>query len=221
MAILQIPIAKAGKGVTFAVDTDVFNELMADNPEAAMRIVEEGFKAILNSRMSKLAAPSKLEGADYEANKAAALAKAEENLDDLKAGKLVKRASTAKATGVDRAVMTKAVQLARDVIRGELRKAGVKISHVAPREITEYAKQQVAENPKYIEDAKALIAEAAEIKPSVDIASVIKLDPKRVAKAEKEKAARKEERQLSAKQAGIVGKRGKAPPRRPQEQTAH
>ena len=186
-----------------------------------MRIVEEGFKAILNSRMSKLAAPSKLEGADYEANKAAALAKAEENLDDLKAGKLVKRASTAKATGVDRAVMTKAVQLARDVIRGELRKAGVKISHVAPREITEYAKQQVAENPKYIEDAKALIAEAAEIKPSVDIASVIKLDPKRVAKAEKEKAARKEERQLSAKQAGIVGKRGKAPPRRPQEQTAH
>lgn len=222
MAILQIPIAKAGKGVTFAVDTDVFNELMVDNPEAAMRIVEEGFKVILNSRMSKLAAPSKLEGAEAEANKAEALAKAEENLNDLKAGKLKKKSGSAKAAGVDRAVMTKAVQLARDVVRNELKKAGVKIGHVAPSDITAYAKQLVGDNPKFIEDAKLAIAEAAEIKPAIDLASVIKVDPKRVAKAEKEKAERKAERQLSAKQSGIVAKRGaKAPPRRPEGHTAH
>jgi len=215
MPILNIPIAKAGKGVTFAVDTDVFNALMEDNPEAAMRIVEEGFKAILNSRMSKLAAPSKLEGAEAEANKAAALAKAEENLNDLKAGKLTKKTSAAKAAGVNRAELTEAIRLAKNVVKNEIRKAGQKVSLVAAKVITDAAKALVESNPSFIEEAKANLAEAAKVEPKMDIMSLIKLDPKLVAKAEADKAERKA--QLSAKQASKPAKhKGKVPPRRPE-----
>jgi hypothetical protein len=155
--------------------------------------------------MSKLAAPSKLEGAEAEANKAAALAKAEENLSDLKAGKLVKRSASASKTGVPREVMTEAIRLAKDVVKNEIRKAGLKISHVAPKEITENAKALVAADPSYVEMATEELAKRA-AKPSViDIKSIIKEDPKLKAKAIAAAAERKS--QLSAKQAGKVAPR--------------
>lgn len=220
MPILQIPITKAGKGVTFDVDTDLFNSLLADNPEAALRIVEEGFKAILNSRMTskEFGAPSKLEGDALEAQKAAALAKAQKNLDDLVAGNLSKKAKSAKAAGVDRAVMTEAVRLAKEVVKNEIRRAGMKVSMVAAKDITAAAKVQVEQDPSYIEQAKANIAERASIQSAINIATLISEDPKKVAKAKKEAEERKAARQLSAAQAGKTEKRsakGKVPPRRP------
>lgn len=224
MAILNIPIAKAGKGVTIEVDTQVFNELMESNPEAATRIVEEGLKVLLNARMSKLAAPSKLEGEAYEANKEAALEKAQENLAALREGKLVKKAAGAKAAGVDRAVMTEAVRLAKDVVKNEIRKAGMKISHVPAKDITAAAKVQVDSNPQFIIDAKAALAERAKISSVVDIKSIISESPKLIAEAEAKKAERKA--QLSAKQAGKPEKRPapKVVPRKPTAEvrpTAH
>lgn len=154
MAILQIPITKAGKGVTFSVDTDEINELPA---EVFARIVEEGMKVLLNSRMSKLEAPSKLEGAALESAKTAALAKAAENLSDLKAGKLVKRSASAKASTVDRAVMTEALRLAKEVVKNEIRKAGEKPSHYAASQITAMAKEVLEADDSYLATAKANI----------------------------------------------------------------
>lgn len=216
--MIRIPIAKGGKGAIFEIDTDDLNEAFESNGNLMMLLVTEGLKVVLNSRMSKLAAPSKLEGKAAEDNKAAALTKAAENYSDFKSGKLSKKTSAAKAEGVDRAVMTEALRLAKAVVKNEIRKAGQKPSLVAAKEITEYAKQFVEADPSYIEQAKDNIAA---LKAKADAAVVetplnIKLDPKLVKKAEEAKAARKE--QLSAKQAGTVAKRGgaKVPPRRPE-----
>ena len=207
MAILQIPITKAGKGVTFSVDTDEINELPA---EVFARIVEEGMKVLLNSRMSKLEAPSKLEGAALESLKAKALELAEKNLSDLKAGKLVKRSASAKASTVDRAVMTEALRLAKEVVKNEIRKAGEKPSHYAASQITAMAKEVLEADDSYLVTAKANIdSRTAIVVPKITIQ---KPDAKKVAKLEADKAAKKT--QLSAKQAGLPGK-GKVPPRKP------
>ena len=207
MAILQIPITKAGKGVTFSVDTDEINELPV---EVFARIVEEGMKVLLNSRMSKLEAPSKLEGAALESAKTAALAKAAENLSDLKAGKLVKRSASAKASTVDRAVMTEALRLAKEVVKNEIRKAGEKPSHYAASQITAMAKEVLEADDSYLATAKANIdSRTAIVVPKLTIQ---KPDATKVAKLEADKADK--QKQLSAKQAGLPGK-GKVPPRKP------
>lgn len=216
--LIRIPIAKGGKDAFIDVDTDDLNAAFDVNGGLMMELIAEGLKVKLNSRMSKELAPSKLEGAQLEAAKASALKVAAKNYDDLKAGKLSKKTGASKAEGVDRAVMTEAIRLAKAVVKNEIRKAGQKPSLVAPKEITEFAKQFVETDPSYIEQAKENIAA---LKAKADAAVVetplnIKLDPKLVAKAEEAKAARKS--QLSAKQAGLVAKKGsaKVPPRRPE-----
>lgn len=222
MAILNIPITKAGKGVTIAVDSAILNELLDNNVEAALRVFEEGLKVLMNAKNSKFAAPSKLEGAAYEENKALALAQAEQNLADLKEGKLVKRStSAAKAAGVDRAVMTEATRLAKDVVKNEIRKAGKKISLVPAKDITAAAKSMVEAYPQFIEDAKAALAERAKIQSPLDIASLISESPTLIAEAEAKKAERKAA--TSAKQAGKVEKRAtaKVPPARPKTEVRH
>lgn len=218
MATLNIPISKGGKDCTFALDTDVFNQLMTDNPELAQEIVAEGFKTILNKRMTTgFDAPSKLKGEALEKQREAALAKAQQNLDDFVAGNLSSRKASTKAKGIDRAVMTEAMNAAKAVVRDLIRKAGKRPSLVAAKDITAAAKRLVEDDPSYIEAAKATIAERAQIKASVDLGDLLKEDATLVAKADKAKAERKA--QLSAKQAGKPEKRakgGKVPPRRPE-----
>lgn len=212
---IHIPITKAGKGVVFVFDKDELAELP---DEVYSQVFQEGLKVFLNSRMSKLEAPSKLTGAALEDASAKALDKAAENLRDLKAGKLLKRSAATKATaGVDRAVMTEALRLAKEVVKNEIRKAGMKISHVPAKDITAAAKIQVEGNPKYLADAAANIAERAKIPSVGDIKSLITESPKLVAEAEARKAEKAKSKGLSAKQAGIPTKRAgaKVPPRRP------
>lgn len=223
MATLNIPITKAGKNVMFEVDTDVFNTLMETNPELALELVAEGFKTILNKRMTTgFDAPSKLEGKALEDQKAAALAKAQQNLDDFVAGKLSTRKAGGKAKGVERAVMTEAMNVARSVVRDRIRKAGKRPSLVATKDITAAAKKLVEADESFIENAKATIAERAKVQTAVNLDDFIKEDATLVAKADKAKAERKS--QLSAKQASKPKARaGKAPPRRPEMSagTAH
>ena len=217
MATLNIPITKAGKNVTFEVDTDVFNTLMETNTALALELVAEGFKAILNKRMTTgFDAPSKLEGKALEEQKAAALSKAQQNLDDFIAGKLSSRKASGKAKGVERAVMTEAMNLARSVVKDRIRKAGKRPSLVATKDITAAAKKLVEADESFIETAKATIAERAKVQTEVDLDDFIKEDATLVAKADKAKAERKS--QLSAKQAGKPASRakGKVPPRRPE-----
>ena len=207
MAVLNIPVTKAGSKIE--VDTDKL-------PEDAFRaVVEAGLKTLLNMSMSKILTKG-LEGDDLAKAQSAALEKAQANLDNLLAGK-VKRGRTAakdasgnKVTGP---VMTEARRLAKEVVKNEIRAAGMKISHIEASVITKAANELISADPSFIAQAQANLEARSTVKSAVDIKSLVHESPKLVAKAEKAKAEKKD--QLSAKQAGKVA------PRKPREAGAH
>lgn len=199
MAILNVPITKAGAALS--VDTDALPE------EAFRAVVEAGLKALLNLGMSKILTKG-LEGDKLSEAQAAALAKATENLDNLKAGKVKKGRATAKdANGnkVSGPVMTEARRLAKEVVKNEIRAAGMKISHIEASVITKAANELIAADPSFITKATENLEARSQVKTSIDISALVHESPKLVAKAEKAKAERKT--QLSAKQAGKVAPR--------------
>lgn len=209
MAILRIPITKAGNR-PIEIDTD------ADlNDEMYLLALEEGLKVLMNKRMSKVPAQKGLEGKALSDAQDSAYAIAEENYASLKAGKLRKgRAGPTTADGkkVSGVIMTEARRLAKEVVKNEIRAAGMKISHVEASEITKAANALIAADPSFIEQATANIEARAVKTTTVDIKSLIHESPKLVQAAEARKAASKT--QLSAKQAG------KAAPRKGQQANA-
>jgi methionyl-tRNA synthetase len=231
MATLSIPISKAGKGATFEVDSSDLDEAMDSNPELMKALIVEGLKSFLNSRMSKLAAPTKLEGEDLVAAKTEALAKAAENYADLKAGKLVKRTTSKSSSKEAKEVLTEALRECKEVVRDRLKAAKVRISTVAAKDITAAAKKLFAEREEfYISKAKSTLSKReAEAQSEAEVvdAALPQPDPKLVAKLEAEKVERKAA--TSVKQAGMVTKRagkgkGPVPPRKgdtPAHQTQH
>lgn len=217
----QIPIAKGGKGAVIEVSEEEINNLDAS---IFSMIIKEGLKALLNTRMGKqILAPTKLEGAEAEANKKLALAQASKNLTDLKAGKLVKR-EAAKSSTADRATMTEAVRLAKAVIRDRIRAANMRPSMVPAKTQTEAAKRLVEADPSFILKAKenlAAVADVAKEDAVLDLSDILREDPALVAKANKEKEERQKSKTLSKTQAGQTAKHGtvKVPPARPQHQS--
>jgi hypothetical protein len=223
MGVLNIPVVKAG-GKTIAIDTDT------DLDDRMFKLaLEEGLKVLINAKMSKITAQSKLEGAELEASRAAALEIAEKNLAAIKSGEFKKggRSTSASSTKIPREVMTEARRLAKEVIKNEIRAAGMKISHVEPRDITAAANNLLETDPSYIEQAKAniearnVVAPVSTDDPTVVAAAKSKLaslglsgeSPKLLAAAEERKA--KSKAVLSATQAG------KAAPRKGAQPTAH
>ena len=209
MTILQIPITKAGKGVYIEVDTDELQSVDAAS-EVMLDLLARGLKDALNSRMgtgfasgSTLATKHGADSKEVEDNKAACLDKAKENLSDLMAGKLTKKAKA--PTAEKREVITAARRLAREIVKNTIREKGGKPSHYAPSEITKWADVLIADDPSYVEDAKAELERLAKTasKPMKTIMD-IKPDPKKVAKAKAEADSRKT--QLSATQAGLSAK---------------
>lgn len=207
MAVLNIPVTKAGSKIE--VDTDKL-------PEDAFRaVVEAGLKTLLNMSMSKILTKG-LEGDDLAKAQSAALEKAQANLDDLLAGKVKRGRTAAKdASGnkVSGPVMTEARRLAKEVVKNEIRAAGMKISHIEASVITKAANELISADPSFIAQAQANLEARSTVKSAVDIKSLVHESPKLVAKAEKAKAEKKD--QLSAKQAGKVA------PRKPREAGAH
>lgn len=199
MATLRIPVTKAGNSLE--VDTDSLPE------EAFRSVVEAGLKALLNLGMSKILTKG-LEGDQLSAAQAAALAKATENLDNLKAGKVKKgRAAAKDANGnkVSGPVMTEARRLAKEVVKNEIRAAGMKISHIEASVITKAANELIAADPSFIAKATENLEARSQVKSAVDIKALVHESPKLIAKAEKDKAERK--LTLSIKQAGKVAPR--------------
>ena len=199
MATLNVPITKAGSSLS--IDTDALPE------ESFRAVVEAGLKALLNLGMSKILTKG-LEGDQLSAAQAAALAKATENLDNLKAGKVKKGRATAKdANGnkVSGPVMTEARRLAKEVVKNEIRAAGMKISHIEASVITKAANELIAADPSFITKATENLEARSQVKTTINISTLVHESPKLVAKAEKAKAERKT--QLSAKQAGKVAPR--------------
>lgn len=202
----KVPITKAGKGQYITVTSD---ELKALGDNAFSAIVAAGLKVMLNANMSKF--PTKdLDGDELSTQQAKIMEKAAENKAKVLAGEVKSRGATATAADgskVPGPVMTKARQLAKETVKDELRKAGIRISLVAPTDITAYANKLLADDPSYIAEATKLIEETkakAADKGSV-IARLAELgiseSPILVQKAEKAKAAKAKDKPVSAKQA--------------------
>ena len=202
MATLQVPITKGE--ATVAVDIDQI-------PEALFQYaVALGLKTILNRGMSKITKTT--------ADKLRlAMEAAEKNLQALYEGK-VRMTGGVKVKEAKGEINTEALRLAKLAVKDSIKEAGQKISHYDAKEITIAAKELIAQDATYVEQAKANIEARKSVKPKVGIdVSKIAVSAKRVADAEQKKKddkikrdAKKECKPLSAKQAGKVAPRAKA-----------
>ena len=204
MSTMNIKVTKAGKSLEV--------DLQSLPDEAYQFVLQKGLEALLNARMSKVLTKD-LEGEKLAEAQAAALKIAEENLANLQAGKISKARGGAKDANGNKVaanVMTEARRLAKEVVKNEIRAAGMKISHVEASVITKAANELIAADPSFIENAKANIEARSAVKSAINIADLVHESPKLVAKAEAIKAERKS--QLSAKQAGKAAPRKKKAP---------
>ena len=204
MSTMNIKVTKAGKSLEV--------DLQELPDEAYQFVLQKGLEALLNARMSKVLTKD-LEGEKLAEAQAAALKIAEENLANLQAGKITKARGGAKDANGNKVaanVMTEARRLAKEVVKNEIRAAGMKISHVEPSVITKAANELIAADPSFIEEAKANIEKRSVVKSAINIADLVHESPKLVAKAEAVKAERKT--QLSAKQAAKPAPRKKKAP---------
>lgn len=216
--ILKIPVKGGGM-------VEINTRELPNNVYAAALAL--GLKDLANRGMTKITTKG-LEGDELAKAKAAAQAKAEKNVADLKAGKLPRiagqKADSGKIPGV---VMTEARRLARNLIKDEIKASGGKVSHYSAKEITEAANAYLAseEGKSLIEEAKQAVAKRTETvlggKTEDEAAAAskaklanlgLKADPKKVAKAEEAAKAKKEAKEktdavLSAARAGQVKSR--------------
>lgn len=191
MAVLQVPITK-GKA-TVEIDTE---QVPIDVYAEALLL---GFKELANRGMSKI---TKASTKDEDELKSLAMEAAEKNVAAIMSGKIRFLGKKAKS-GESAAVMTEARRIAKNLVKDGIKAAGMKISNVPAKEITQAANVLLAEDPSLVEQAKANLEERAKVPANVAlIKSLIKEDPKLVAKA---KAANEAKRKtLSATQAGKV-----------------
>jgi hypothetical protein len=195
MAILNVPITKAK--ASLEIDTDKLPD------EVYKEALLQGLKVLANRGASKI---TKEAYPEAEEMKAAALAKGQEQVDAIYTGK-IKFTGGAKSAKESGKVMTEARRLARNLVKDEMKRQGIKISHVEAKEITKAANDVLSSEtgPSIIEMAKANLAEREKAPIAIDV-SKIAISEKLVAKAE----AKKSKDQLSAKQAGKVKQRAKA-----------
>ena len=164
---------------TLAVDINAIPD------DVFAEVVLQGLKVLLNRGTSKV---TKETYPEAEAMKAKAMEVAETQLD---------------------AVMTEARRLAKALVKDEIKRKGLKVSHYEASEITKAANLYLESEmgAKLIEKAKANLAEREAIKlgEGIDISAVIHPSEKLIAAAE----SKKKSGTLSAKQAGKVAKRSK------------
>lgn len=193
---LRIPVTK-GKDFVILDTKDIPEDVY-------VAIVAEGLKSFVNRGMSKITVKD-LEGAELEAAKAAAMKKANENLEAIKTGQI--RIAGAKKDKVSGAVNTEAMRLARLAVKAAMKAKGIKVSHVEASEITKAAKSLIQEDESYLVEAKANV-EAANKKGDAiaDAIANIPISAKKKAAAEKDAAKKKADKTLSAAKAGKPAK---------------
>lgn len=196
---VNVPITKGKSTITVnldAVPDDVYAE-----------IVLQGLKVLLNRGMSKV---TKETYPNADEMKAKAMEVAAAQLEMVNTSK-IKFTGGKKKSGATGAVMTEARRLAKALVKDELKRAGIKISHVEASEITKAANLYLEseKGSDLIAQAKQNLADREKVTLGdvFNIADIVKEDPKLVAKAEAKKAAGKGT--LSAKQAGKVKTRAK------------
>lgn len=198
MAKLSVQITKGKGSVEVDTDTDLPDEVYK---EALL----QGLKVLLNRGMSKI---TKETYSNPDELKAAAMAQAEKNVEAVKEGK-IKFSSGTKAKKASGAVMTEARRLARNLVKDEMKRQGIKISHVEASEITKAANALLDEDPSIVETAKANLEAREAVPVKIDV-KAIPISQKKVAAAEKAKAQKKET--LSKTQAGKPKTRAKGQP---------
>ena len=194
---LNVPITKGKTTLAVVLDEipdDVYQEILL-----------QGLKVLLNRGMSKV---TKETYPNSEEMKAKAVEVAQAQLELVKTSK-IKFTGGKKKSGATGAVMTEARRLAKALVKDELKREGIKISHVEASEITKYANAFLESEggAALIEKAKANLAEREAIAAGT-VVSVkgIHISEKLVAAAEAKKSSKGT---LSAKQAGKVAKRAK------------
>ena len=202
-AIITVPVTKGN--TTINIDTEILPE------KYYVAALTSGLKTLVNGGTTKIIKPKVQTPEAMAAYHAEAIAKAQERVEAMMAGKLKVGRAAAEA-GPSGAVMTEARRLARQLVKDTLREAGQKVSHYKASEITAAANQLLA-SP----DGKSLITQAEENltsrKPVVKVdISKIKEDPELIAKDLAAKEAKAEAKAagagvLSAKQAGKVAPR--------------
>lgn len=193
MAIMQVPVTK-GKGFIEIETDDLPQDVYA---EALL----QGLKVLANRGASKI---TKETYPVADELKAAALAKAEEQKALMLKGD-IKFTGKAKAKKASGAVMTEARRLAKNLVKDEMKRQGIKISHVDAKDITKAANELLEVMPELIAQAEQNVAERDKTPVKIDLGAIIHVNPDKVAKAE----AKKKDKPLSAKQAGMTAKRKK------------
>lgn len=196
---LSIPITKGGSTLeidTSAIPIEVYQEALL-----------QGLKVLLNRGMSKITKETYPDAAEL---KAAAMSKAEEQVQLVMTGKIKFTGQKAAKTKESGKVMTEARRLARNVVKDAIKASGGKISHYEAKDITAAANELLKSDATLVEQAKANL-EALEKAPSqtVDINSLISVSAKKVSQAEAKKAKDAADKPLSKTQAGKTKPRAK------------
>lgn len=170
-------------------------------PEHVYRaVLDLGLKALLNRGMTKI---TKEAFPDPEELKAEALKVAKQNLENMYAGK-IRMVGGAKSDKVPGVVMTEARRIARTLVKEEMKRLHIKVSHVEAKEITKLANQLIAQEPWIIAQATEEIEKRGSKRVKIDV-TTIPISQKKVEAQAKKKA----EKVLSATQAGMVAARGR------------
>lgn len=206
MAILNVPITKGGG--TVPVNTDDIAEGGDLSPEVYAEALLQGLKVLLNRGASKI---TKETYPSEDERKVAAMAKAAEQLELVRTNK-IKFTGQSKAKKASGAVMTEARRLAKNLVKDMMKEQGIKVSHVDAKDITAAANKVLELKPELIEMAEKNIAERTAVPVQIDLSGLIPVNADKKAKAD----AKKKDKPLSAKQAGMVAKRSKG-----QSATAH
>lgn len=183
MSIHRIPVNKAGKKL-----------IEVDSSEAGMSaevynaIFEIGLKHVVNLGMSGLYLRDFASPAEYEA---AAWAIAEKQVEKIKSGK-VTGVSKSKAPSKRSGEYTEALRLAKIVVKSDLKAAGTSVGRVKAADITAAAEAYIAADLEtWLAVGRNSLAAVSAPKSTINVAELVKEDPKLKAKAEKAKAASK------------------------------
>lgn len=209
MALMDIPIVKA-KGEVIQIDTDKLPE------DVYAEALLQGLKVIANRGTSKI---TKETYPDANELKAAAKTKAAEQLELMMKSDIT-FSGKAKAKKVTGAVMTEARRLAKIAVKAAMKEQGIKVSHVAAKDITAAANELIEADDSFVKRAEENLKAREEPEEKgaallANIKSLIKVDPKKVQAAEAAAAAKKAktkpaaEGQASAAQAGKVTARAR------------
>lgn len=197
--ILTVAVSK-GRSGEVEVDTAKLAEYIYIN------VLKEGSKVHVNKGMSKI---NKADFKSVGEFQAAVMKKAHENLAAMYAGTMVIRGSKAKGDKVPTEVMTLARNMARAIVKSELKKKGFKVSLVKSAKITAAANLLLTQKPEIIKKAQADFdaqqAQEGEEDTNSSVIAGIQEDPELKAKAAAAKAAK----QLSSAKAGKVAGRGR------------